>query len=50
MDRRITVKLPKETVQRVRKKKEEVEKTNKDGHLTFTSFLNELVCKGLELK
>lgn len=48
MDRRITVKLPRETVKKVRDRKAQVENKNGDGKITFTSFLDNLVLIGLE--
>ncbi len=49
MDRRMTVKLPKETIRIVRKLK--VSEQSKDGKpVTFTFFLNDLVMTGIKAK
>ena len=47
MDRRITVKLPRETVKKVRDKKSQAETKNNEGKITFTSYLDGLVLEAL---
>ena len=48
MDRRITVKLPRETVKKVRQRKAQEETKDGKGKITFTSYLDSLVLIGLE--
>lgn len=48
MDRRITVKLPKSVVQKVRKDKENAQ-SKTSQKITFTNHLTDLVEKGLKV-